>query len=146
MPKPIVPIFRGKVDSSHSLRLEFRSSFLRYLMTFPTDTAVDIIVRKQTRQRSKLQNDYYWGVVMSMICDETGSDRDSVHEFCRRSFLRKRGKEIYVNNYPDRLDVRDEIPSTTELTTVQFISYTEYIKQWAAQFLGMYIPDPQKVE
>lgn len=140
-----IPVFNGKILKDYSLELLNRDAFMRYLTTFEPESEIDVIVRKKTRQRSMPQNDYYWGVIISMICEETGSDRDSVHEFCRRAFLRKSNGAITVADFHDvALDPKDSVPSTTELTTSQFSEYHESIKRWAAQFLSIFIPDPNE--
>ena len=103
---------------------------------------VELSVKPWRNIRSNQQNKYLWGVIYQMISEETGNAPEEVHEYCSskwlsetREFRTKRGAEsIFV------------VRSTTSLKTVEFMSYTDKIKQWASEFLGIYIPDPKEVE
>ena len=71
-------------------------------------------------KRSVAQNNYYWGVYLPLISEETGDDVLSLHEYFKRAFL---GGEVGR--------VLDEdiklYKSTTELTKGEFVEYLDQI-------------------
>ncbi len=73
-----------------------------------------------------------------MIADFCGYETtEACHEALKAKFL---GEEI------DQYGLK-HVKSTTGLDTTEFIeAYTEPIKRWAAEFLGLPIPDPNQVE
>ena len=79
--------------------------------------------------RSEKQNNYYFGVVVDMLSNETGNELEETHELLKLRFLKPMGKK-----------------STTELTTVEFNAFIERIQRWSAQELGCVIPDPNEVK
>jgi len=83
--------------------------------------------------RSKEQNDYYWGVVVTMLSDRFGYSKDEIHEILKWKFLRavEPGK-------PDR------IRSTRDITTLEAEAYYEQIRRWAAAEYNVYIPLPSE--
>jgi hypothetical protein len=99
---------------------------------------VELSIRPETKQRSNNQNAYYWGVVVKMIADEIGEDTETVHELLKDKFNRS---EIIIKGNPETVS-----KSTTELSTEEFNQYIEKIQIWAANFLGITIPDPNQTE
>lgn len=95
------------------------------------------------KRRSLSQNNFYWAVVCELVKDalrEAGyqevKTKDDAHEIMKTLFLKK--KIVNVNT-----DEVIEIPgSTAELTTVKFMEYIEEISKWAAEYLGLVIPEP----
>lgn len=138
MTKKITPIWPGMVENG-KLVLDHDIAFKVYLHQL--DGSVELIVRRTRRQRSEPQNDYYWGVVIKMISDYIGEDNQKVHEDMKYMFL----KDISHKTINNRVLEFVRIKSTTELSTVEFVEYTEEIKRWAAQFLALNIPDPNQV-
>jgi len=109
-----------------------------------------VTIEKATKSRSNAQNRYYWGCVIQIIKDgliDAGFDRtifqnsEAVHELIKSMFCPKR--EV-ISEHGEVLQIA---PTTTELTTVEFMNYMDDIKQWSIEFLGIDIPDPgQQVE
>jgi len=80
-----------------------------------------------------------WGVVYKLICDHTGDDPKSFHEWAKGKFL---GKKTIVMHGEEQEVAR----STTELSKEEFFeAYVEPIRRWAAQELERVIPDPEQV-
>jgi len=130
------------------LAIERPRMFEAWLKTFDEDQEVSVIVKKWTRDRTLKQNDWYNGAVLSAITDRTGQPRDSVHEFCRRAFLREvkvdEEWEIIIDDFTgESLNMMDRVPSTTQLSTVEFTKYIEHIRLWAMEYDGIIIPDPE---
>lgn len=103
------------------------------------DCDVDIIIKKRGR-RSLLQNAYYWGCVVKEVqlrFRELGHDveTDDVHEFLKQKFH----NEQIVTPQAEVITVPK---STTEMNKGEFVEYVERIRDWAADTLEIFIPDP----
>jgi hypothetical protein len=112
-------------------------------MSREKDLAVTIEVKLKKRFRSDVQNAYYWGVVVAMISErlkELGHevDRDLTHEFLKGRFLYSELTD------PTTGEVMRIPRKTSELATEEFIAYLEQVKQFAAETLDIYIPDPNE--
>ena len=70
-----------------------------------------------------------------MIADETGMTKDQAHDALRQKFLTVPG------DGPLKV-----IRSTTELTTVEMMEYTNQCVLFAAEFLGVIVPPPDYKE
>jgi len=112
-------------------------------MSREKDLAVTVEVKLKKRVRSDVQNAYYWGVVVAMIVErlrELGHDvdRDLTHEFLKGRFL-------YSELTDQTTGEVMRIPrKTSDLATEEFIAYMEHVKQFAAETLDIYIPDPNE--
>lgn len=102
--------------------------------------SVWVTVSRQQHLRSPNANRYYWSVVVSEIGDYIGCTRDETHELLKAKFLPARELELLDGQ------TLEAPPSTKTLTVEQFSEYVRSVKTWAAQFLGLSIPDPGEVE
>lgn len=98
---------------------------------------------KRTGRRSSPLNRYYWGCVLEIQQDgfrEKGYhwSKERIHEFNKSEF---NYMEI-VNTKTG--EVKKAPQSTTELTNTQFIEFIERIKEFSAEWLEVYIPDPNE--
>ena len=112
-------------------------------MSREKDLAVTVEVKLKKRVRSDVQNAYYWGVVIAMISErlrELGHDvdRDLTHEFLKGRFLYSELTD------PSTGEVMRIPKKTSELATGEFMEYLEHVKQFAAETLDIYIPDPNE--
>ena len=103
---------------------------IQYLMTIEGEIEISSVKQK----RSNLQNRYYWAV-LNCISNETGNDKDALHEFFKHKFLdtlkyQLFGQFIYYK------------PTTTKLTKTQFTDYIEKIAVFVSDF-GIPIPRPE---
>jgi hypothetical protein len=95
---------------------------------------VKITLQFMDGSRSNSQNAYYWGTVIPLMQQEMKSlgnsfSKQYVHRLMKKKFL--------------SIDIEDEEESTTKLSTQEFTEYLSHIKQWAAEFLSLNIPDPK---
>jgi hypothetical protein len=135
----------GVITPQGALRIYDRPLFEEQVraMSREKDLAVTIEVKLKKRVRSDVQNAYYWGVVVAMIVErlrELGHDvdRDLTHEFLKGRFLYSELTD------PTTGEVMKIPKKTSELATEEFIVYIEQVKQFAAETLDIYIPDPNE--
>lgn len=98
--------------------------------------------RSYKQNRSNNQNAYYWGVIIELLSEHTGFERDEMHEVLKHKFLR------YTVWIPKKEGVKEQsiiAKSTTKLTTKQFEEYQGQIRQWASSDLGLFLPEPHEV-
>lgn len=95
----------------------------------------DVSIKVQRQIRSLPQNRLYW-LKVSCICDETGSDKDQIHEELKKMFL---PPKMVKSLYGFLMDVP---MSTTELDTKQFTDFLEKIDVFASSELGIVLPNP----
>jgi len=105
---------------------------------------VVVCFKRKGSQRSNPQNRYYWGVVIKEISIRLRDlgylhlEDNDVHEMMKIKFCFER--EINENTG----EVLDIPKSTTSLTTTEFCEYMDRIRDWAQEFLGIYIPSPNE--
>ena len=135
MMKAPVPVFRGKVDKGALviLSLERFNAWVKSL----DGKEVEITVRKKRTKRSDQQNRYYWGVIIKLLCDDTGYEPEEMHDSLKAKFLGASEEDEFG---------LVKIPSTTKLTIDEFVEYTNGVIRWAAEFLKIYIPSPNECD
>lgn len=99
---------------------------------------IELTLRKSGR-RSNEQNKYYWGAIIPIVqrrLSEMGIrlTNERVHDMLKYKFL----KVDYVS---DDGEVFEGMRSTTDLGVGEFVQYIEDIKQWAAEYLSIDIPN-----
>ena len=114
------------------------------------DGELEITVRRKRKRRSNEQNRYYWGCIVRDISEtlrqddpETGWTPDGVHEVLKFKFLPLvRDWREYVNT--DTGEAIREPMTTAKLTTVEWETYSEHCRKFAAEFFGIVIPLPNE--
>lgn len=120
------------------LRIHNRRMFDLALASMP-DAEVIVTIERVRATRSQAQNRWYWGQIVKLISDETGYDPLEVHELLKEKFLPK------TLALPDKHGEANEFViggSTAKLNKVEFGEYCEQVRRWAAESLGVVIPDP----
>jgi len=97
----------------------------------------DVQIKKHTGKRSDRMNRYYWGVVLQVLHESTGEDKNILHELMASKFLSL--ADIMIGG-----KVYARVRSTAELDNKEFVNYLENIWQWALQDLGIDIPRPNE--
>jgi len=99
----------------------------------------------RANQRSAAQNAFYWLLLTDYI--QPGlynlgyreiKTKDDAHVFCCNEFLKKQ----LVNELTG--EVKEIVRSTTELTTTEWEAYREDLNQFAAEYLGVTLPEPNQ--
>lgn len=94
-------------------------------------------IRKDKRNRSTVQNSYYW-FLLTMLEQETGNDKNDLHEYFKDKWL-MHNAEIWGTYFY-------YAKSTTKLTTLEFEDYLEKIRVFASRELGIFLPKPNETE
>lgn len=103
-----------------------------------------LVTIESTKKRTNDQNQYYWGVVVPAVYNglrEAGfnevKSRDDAHLVMKSLFLKQHipGKDG---------EAFELIRSTTGLKTLEFSKYLMDIFQWASEYLGVVIPEPNE--
>ena len=124
-----VPVQGGKCKFSDAQLANVRA-FLAKL----DGKAVTIEWSKPRNTRSLRQNAYYWGVVLTIIGEETGNTADDLHTVYKEMFLTPK----FITLGKKEIELRR---TTTDLTTAEFGQYLERIIAHAATELGISIPE-----
>lgn len=101
-----------------------------------------IRIDKRGSRRSNPQNRYYWGVVVQEV--KLGFLNIGYEMTAEEThyFLKEKFNSISIEN---KEGININVPgSTTQLTKTQFGEYVERIARFAAEFLGITIPQPNE--
>lgn len=128
------------VMRSGRLHFSDRLKFDQDLAQFKEGASVEITVTHRRANRSHQQNKYYWGVVIHLISDHTGYGADELHDMLKSKFIPK----ILAFRDGNGTVLQEWVVggSTTKMDTVDFGRYIDDIRQWAAEALDVFIPDP----
>lgn len=102
-------------------------------------------VSKYKRSRTNKQNSVlHWYI--SEISEETGMATETIKEVLKMKFLTETAIDSSGNILVDEQsgEVLRFVKSTTDLTTIQFNEFTENIRIWANEFLGLQLPLPNE--
>lgn len=104
---------------------------------------VEITIRLKRKRRSLMQNAYYWGVVVPLVREGL---RDAGWQFTiEETHELMKAKHLKIEKVnEDTGEIIRSIGSTTDLTTTGMMDYIAAIQQWAAEFIGVTIPDPNE--
>jgi hypothetical protein len=114
--------------------------------------AVTLTISRRKKKRSNAQNSWYWGVAIPIIKNalkQAGNwlTEDDTHDLIKMA-LAKRCPDLVMESIvmPDTGEVIERLRSTTTMTTTEFMEYKMFIQQWAAEVLGVDVPDPNDYE
>ena len=104
---------------------------------------VEVTIQRKRKRRSLMQNSYYWGVVVPVV--QVGLmgigyrvDKEQVHDYLKSQFA----KSEVANEETGEIMVIQG--STSRMTTSKMMDYFSEITQWAAEYLGVQIPEPNE--
>ncbi len=129
----MIPILRGKVRDG-KLKLDAPQSYLVELSRFEGQR-IELTIRKERHVRSLSQNKYYWGVIIEILSNNFGYDKEEMHEALKFKFLKKHEDTDLVT-----------VGSTAKLSTAEFTEYIDGIIRWASTEYRVVIPSADEVE
>ena len=124
------------------LVLPHRSQLISDIKIFKDGDYV-LTIEKKSKKRSLSQNAYYWGVVVPLVkkgLNDVGyrMTTETTHDYLKTNF-----NIIEIANEING-EIISFIGSTTEMSTSQMMDYFAKITEWAAEFLGIEIPEPNE--
>lgn len=136
--------YTGSVDDSGKLKIVHRKAFDDDMANL-AGKRLKITVSVLRKSKSNKQNAYYWGCVINFVLqglaaqgyDRSMINKDVVHEYLCNKFLKF---EVASQDTGEVLEFTREYHT---LTTTQHMDYVAEIQIWAAEFLGIVIPDPE---
>lgn len=132
----LFPNFIGKVNNGKFIP-ENEDGYTVWMMNLENKECL-LTIGEKKNQRTMSQNRYYNGVILKLIGEHLGYDRDEVHDILTAKFLKKivnvDGKDMVV------------VRSTTSLTTEEMSNYIEKCKRFSAIELGCFIPEPENIK
>lgn len=128
-------------------KLDFLSkkSFLDDLKDFSHKDRVWIVVEKYYTKRSLKQNNLLH-LYLSEIAKETGMQLEQIKEALKKKFL----TTPIINKDGDIMadkstgEVMERVRGTSELTVTEFMEFTDNVRVWAMDFLGIHLPLPEE--
>lgn len=124
--------------------IKLNLSRLQRLLRGRRDCDLEVVIERKHATRSLAQNALYWGVYVDLLAEHTGYTPDEVHELLKAKFLPKTLAVTDGNG-----EIKGEFViggTTTRLNKIEFGEYLRSIQHWAAEALGVVIPDPPSSE
>ena len=137
MSKPI-PVWVGTVDADGTLWLQAKGLFSRYVKTLK-NKPVQLVLKVQSRAKSRSQLGYLFGVVYPVIAEEFGYcdyEIEALHDAIIREL---RG----LKPEPNPLKVR---ASLAEMSHEEVSAYIDDVRHWALTVHNIVTPDAEKAE
>lgn len=113
--------------------------------------AVTVTFTKRKKTRSLSQNAYYWAVVLPLLIEgftDLGNAGLNPNNSEHVKWMHDEMKKLHLANGREVVDANGEVhtlaASSKDLSTVEFVEYIQNIQIWAADCLGIRIPDPQE--
>lgn len=141
MAKNVYPIFRAEIKSGKMTI--FKRDVLNSYIANLADGFVELTIRPEQKLRSAKENNYYWGVLIDIISNETGLDPDEVHEHLGSKFRRASKPVKGVNGQEIMLETR---VSSKKMTPQEFEDYCSQCRVYASSELGIFVPLPNEVD
>lgn len=123
--------FRGKIKDEQVV-LDMPSEWLQEKQRLNGEDII-LWLGKWYKPRTDAQNKYYWGVIVDLLIEHTGHDKEDIHTFLKGEHIPK------VN-----ILGRDVPASTKRMSTQEFEQYASRIRMWASRELQVYIPEPNE--
>ncbi len=114
---------------------EDKTAIVGYIENLPDGKRYDIDITLKREKRSLNQNALYW-LWLTCIADETGNDKDILHDEFGKMFLPKRSGNFFG-------EVIEKAVSTTTLNKAQFTEYLDKIQVFVSSELGIKLPNPE---
>jgi hypothetical protein len=101
---------------------------------------VTISVNECRKKRSIAQNKLYW-LWLTCIADETGNNKDALHEFFKEKYLSVKRYDVAFNGVGGNVFARE---STTDLDTKGMTLYLDCIQKFALAECDIALPHPDE--
>jgi hypothetical protein len=127
----MTPIFQGTVNPEGQLQLKEPYAFKGHLRSL-AGKPIEVVVRVKRNRRSLEANAFYWGVVVPLLGEEFGYDKQDMHDVLAMHFLR-------IENCPVTGAPRRK--HTPDCDTKEFSEYVDACIRLGAEH-GVIFPAP----
>jgi len=138
----ITPLFFGEVKDG-KMTVENRQKMVEWIRTLEGKKVQVVIERKKRKRTSGKkheegnQNGYYWSVVLPIVADYVGEDKNTMHDILVEMYAPKIARDVLGQRH--LVTVRSK-----NMDTVQFKEYVDTIVRKMDE-LDVKIPPPNKV-
>lgn len=132
-------VYYAHIDEHGRIHMDAPEAFKRASMAL-AGKPVQVTLGPMSKRRTDRANRWYWGQILELMSVKTGHTPDELHEYCKARFIPKRLAICDGNGVV--IDDRVIGGSTTKLNTADMANYCEEIRRFAAEDLGLVIPDP----
>ena len=129
------PIFTANINRQGKIIFDEPEKFKRFVQT-KAGRRVEVLVRNQRNRRSLQANKYYWGVVIALMAEEFGYEKEELHNNLAMKFLRI--EDCPITGSPQR-------KPTPDCDTKEFAEYLDACMCLGAEH-GIYFPAPGEVD
>lgn len=134
------------ISENGKYRVVNKKLFAQCLASFK-GKPVTLTLERRKKKRSSPQNRFFHGPVLDILqvglidagYNEARS-KEWVKDLIKYKFLRSEAVSETTG------EVIEVVRGTSELTTSEFMDFMADVTQWAAEYLGIEIPDPGQVE
>lgn len=131
--------YKAMVNNQGRMVLLDHALFQENMKSFKKGEVFYLIVERHRKQTvSDPMRRYYWAVVATMIAEETGHSKEAIHEALKLKIL----------GYTDERTGLKMVPSVfsdeSQLDVSEKKAFVEEVRRWAADFLNLWIPDPER--
>jgi hypothetical protein len=116
------------VIKDRTLTYRDKARLVQFLRGLKDQQKVTIDITREKKLRTLPQNNRYWGFIVPEVVNDTGEDKELVHEFFKSKFLKLKYKKVFGKKVGYR--------TTTTLTTDEFNEFTERVMAFTAQEWG----------
>lgn len=133
------------VSDGGKYRVVNRKLFAQCLASF-RGKPITLTVERKKKKRSSPQNRFFHGPVLDILqagLIDAGFNEARSKEWVKDLIKYKFLKYETVSEHGEPMEA---VRHTSELTTSEFMDFMADVTQWAAEYLGVEIPDPGQVE
>jgi len=133
-----------------ALRKPIEAHALAFIHDLSAAKAWRVTIEPDTHNRSSQQNRYYFGVIVKLLSDATGYEKDDVHEYLLGSHFGWVEKKVPKSpNFPSGVCVKPRRTTTEDdegnhklLDKMEFAEFVEFCQRFGAS-KGIHIPDAE---
>lgn len=128
----------------------------RELEQLPKDKGDYIITVKRNRPIRSLSANRYYHAIINIIAIDTGHTHEQLHDYCKQHFapmesivfeLKNMSEQQIADLVARKLNPPETvIRSTKDMNSTEFATYINKIKMWAAERLGILIPEAKDID
>lgn len=128
-----------RTPDSMDLNRQHKDLVITEIMNLPSDVPWLVQAEPYRKKRSIDQNSFLHGVPLKLIHQHTGTDIEDIKDYLLGECFGWLEYEVFDNRR------RKPAKRSSELNTVEFGSFLDFIERWASEELGMIIPKPNEI-